>query len=122
VIEGTTKLPTAEVQPLVLEGATSEGLGEHISKLFSGGDIFQFKDAIWVLVGLDIGEKVVVLDSNVLGTGAQARSFGKLEAASIIFETLGKYLGSRKHQVEVMAFDFINQVQDGEQGPGSLAE
>ena len=65
---------------------------------------------------------MVVLDSNVLGSWAKARSLGNLEATGIVFEALGINLGPGEHEVEVMTFDFLNEVQNGKQCSGGLTQ
>ena len=64
----------------------------------------------------------MALDGNVLGTWSKLGSAGKVQAASIVLETLSMNLGLGQIKIDVRVFEFFQKVQDEEDMTGGMAQ
>ena len=81
--------PSVDEETQIGEQGRLQRLGENISLLVLSGDPLETKNAGGIFFSLHVGQEVMILDRDVLGARTQFRIFGKLETASVIFETLG---------------------------------
>lgn len=70
----------------------------------------KIEDPVWVVVRADIGDEMVVLDADVLGSRPQARGSRNLKASGVVLEAFRVDLGLGQLHVEIVTLDLGDEV------------